>query len=277
MSISMIDVKKLRDVTSAGMMDCKNALIQSNGNFDEALKLLKEKGLADAKKRSDRETKEGGVFIKENDKRIAIILLGCETDFVSKNEFFINTKDTIINKMIESGNDDINAYNNEIQDVMAKIKENIEFKKAKVFNLKDNQCSAVYIHGNNKIGVVAIFECQDINVKNNPVFKEFANNICLHITANFPYFISEKDVPENEIKEQMEIFTKQMEGTNKPANIIENIVKGKLSKHFSEICLLNQKYVKDDKITVDNYIKTISKELNVEIKIVDFVRYMIGS
>ena len=277
MSISMIDVKKLRDVTSAGMMDCKNALIQSNGNFDEALKILKEKGLADAKKRSDRETKEGGVFIKENDKRIAIILLGCETDFVSKNEFFINTKDTIINKMIESGNDDINAYNNEIQDVMAKIKENIEFKKAKVFNLKDNQCSAVYIHGNNKIGVVAIFECQDINVKNNPVFKEFANNICLHITANFPYFISEKDVPENEIKEQMEIFTKQMEGTNKPANIIENIVKGKLSKHFSEICLLNQKYVKDDKITVDNYIKTISKELNVEIKIVDFVRYMIGS
>ncbi len=276
MAVSMDDVKKLRDFTKAGMMDCKNALEKSNGNYDEALKYLKEKGLADAKKRSDKETKEGGVFIKSNDKRVVIIQIGCETDFVSKNEMFVKAKDEILDKMLASGNADIKAYDSIIQDVVSVIKENIEFKNAKVINISDKQCVSTYIHGTNRIGVVVLFECGDISIKNNDKFKDFANNICLHITANNPYYISKDDIPANEREEQKQIFLKQMEGSGKPANIVENIVNGKLAKHFQEICLLDQKYVKDDKISIDKLIKDVSKELNTSIKIVDFVRYMIG-
>ncbi len=276
MSVTMDDIKKLRDITQAGMMDCKKALGDANGNIEEALKILKEKGLADAKKRSDRETKEGGVFIKKKDNRIAVIQLGCETDFVSKNEVFVSLKDRILEKMIESGKDDVNNYQDLVQEGIAKIKENIEFKKAKILDLTNNQTAQIYIHGNNKIGVVTVFECKDKKVENSEKFKEYANNICLHITANSPFYLTNSDVPQKEIDEQKNIFKKQMEGTNKPANIIENILKGKIAKFLSEICLVNQNYVKDDKISVEKYTKSIADELKTEIKIVNFVRFMIG-
>jgi len=277
MAVSMADVKKLRDLTNAGMLDCKNALIESNGNIDDALKYLKEKGLADAKKRSDKETKEGGVFIKEKDDKIAMVLIGCETDFVANNEIFLETKDKILDKILESGKDDIKNYEKDIQDAMAQIKENMEIKDAKFITINDNQCASTYIHGKNKIGVIAVFECKDSNIKDNEKFKEFSNNICLHITANSPYYLKQEDVPESEIAEQKNIAMKQMENEKKPADVLEKIINGKISKHLSEICLLSQKYVKDDKITVQKYIDSVSKELDNEIKIVNFVRYIIGN
>lgn len=276
MAISMEDVKKLRDLSSAGMMDCKKSLEQANGNIEEALKFLKEKGLAEAKKRSDRETKEGGVYIKKDKNRVAIALIGCETDFVARNELFIKAKDNILDKLLESGNEDVSNYNEYVQDVISKIKENIEIKKLKVLNLKDDQYPSIYIHGNNKIGVVAIFEVKDNKLKENEKFKEFANNICLHITANSPFYLSSKDVPENEINEQKSIIAKQIEDSKKPAEVINKIVEGKVSKYFSEICLFDQKFVKDDKITVKKYIENAIKDLNSDIKVIDFIRYMIG-
>jgi elongation factor Ts len=275
-AVTMDEVKRLRDLTKAGMMDCKNALETSNGDFDQALKILKEKGLADAKKRSDRETKEGGVYIKTKGDRIAIALIGCETDFVSRNEIFQNAKEKVLDKMIETGSDDIASYSTYIQDAVASIKENIEFKKAKVINVKSNEAAATYIHGNNKIGVVAVFEIKDSSIKGNEKFKELSNNICLHIAANAPEYLSEADIPQKEIDEQTEIAKKQMAESGKPANMIENIIKGKIAKHFSELCLLKQKYVKDDKISVEKYVENVKKELNTEIKLAGFTRYMIG-
>lgn len=276
MAISMEDVKKLRDLSNAGMMDCKKSLEQTNGNIEEALKILKEKGLADAKKRSDRETKEGGVYIKKDKNRIAVAMIGCETDFVAKNDLFIKAKDSILDKLLESGNEDLGNYNEYVQDVISKIKENIEIKKLKVLNLKDDQYPSIYIHGNNKIGVVALIEIKDNKLKENEKFKEFANNICLHIAANSPFYLSSKDVPENEVKEQKDIIAKQIEDTKKPAEVINKIVEGKILKYFSDVCLLDQKFVKDDKITVKKYIENAIKDLNSDIKIIEFVRYMIG-
>lgn len=276
MSVSMDDIKKLRDLTNAGMMDCKNSLEQTNGNIEEALKILKEKGLADAKKRSDRETREGGVYIKTDNNKIAIALIGCETDFVARNDIFIEAKDKILNKILETKNENINSYNDIIQDAISQIKENIEIKQIKYLEVKDNQYSSIYIHGNNKIGVVTIFELKDMSLKDNSKFKEFSNNICLHITANSPYYISSADVPENEIAEQKNIISKQMGESNKPKEIIEKIIDGKISKFFNEICLLDQKYVKDDKITVKKYIENTINELKSEFKIINFIRYMIG-
>jgi elongation factor Ts len=276
MAVSMDDIKKLRDLTNAGMMDCKNSLEQTNGNIDEALKILKEKGLADAKKRSDRETKEGGVYIKENNNKIAIALIGCETDFVARNDIFVETKDKILDKILETKNEDVNSYNDLIQDAISQIKENIELKQIKYLEIKDNQYSSIYIHGNNKIGVVTIFELSDTSIKDNSKFKEFANNICLHITANSPLYISSEDVPEKDIAEQKDIISKQMGDSNKPKEILEKIINGKISKFFTEVCLLEQKYVKDDKITVKKLIENTIKELNIEFKVIDFIRYMIG-
>ena len=153
MAVLMDDIKKLRDLTNAGMMDCKNSLEKTNGNIEEALKILREKGLADAKKRSDRETKEGGVYIKKDNNKIAVALIGCETDFVARNEIFIEAKDKILDKILEMQNEDIDLYNEIIQDAISRIKENIELKKIKYLEIKDNEYSSIYIHGNNKIGV----------------------------------------------------------------------------------------------------------------------------
>lgn len=276
MAITTQDIKKLRDITNAGMMDCKAALEKANGNIDEALKYLKEKGLADAKKRSDRDTKEGGVYIKRVDNKIAIIQLGCETDFVAKNEIFIKTKDAILDKIISTGNDSVDVYKDDVQTIISQTKENVEFKNAKFLNISNNQFAATYIHGANKIGVVAVFDNVPDNLKNSEVLKEAANNICLHIAANSPYYLSEKDVPAKEIEEQKDIMMKQMGDTKKPADVLAKILDGKIQKYFSEVCLLNQKYVKDDKITVSKYIEDVGKQLGANIKLGYFVRFMIG-
>ena len=161
--------------------------------------------------------------------------------------------------------------------ITAIAKENVELKEVKLIDVKDNQTASIYIHGNNKIGVVSIFELKDASIKDSDKFKEFANNICLHITANSPYYISEENVPASEIDEQKSIISKQMEGSDKPKDVLDKIIDGKVNKYFSEICLLNQNYVKDDKMTVQKYIDAVSKELGTEIKVADFVRYMIGS
>jgi elongation factor Ts len=277
MAITASDVKKLKDITSAGMMDCKKALDESGGDMDKALKMLKEKGLADAKKRSDRETKEGGVYIKSSGNKIGLCLIGCETDFVSKNDIFKGNVEKILEKILSSGSEDLAVYAEFIQDIIAKTKENIELKVVKFFDLKPQEVSSVYIHGNNRIGVISIFETDKPEIKDNPVFKEFANNISMHIAASNPFYISDKDVPGTEIEEQKAIFAKQMEDSGKPANVVENIVKGKVAKYLSEICIMDQPYVKDDKVSVKQFIESNAKTLGADIKLKSFIRYKIGA
>ncbi len=277
MNISADIVKKLRDITGAGMMECKKALIDAQGNMDDAIRILKEKGLADAKKRADRETKEGGVFIKKEKDSVALIQLGCETDFVSNSEIFKSVKDKILDKILETKSEDPSNYTDLVQEIISQTKENIELKNIKFIPIQEKQFVSTYIHGNNKIGVVTIFEIDKPELKENKEVLDFGLNISMHIAASSPFYLEEKEIPEKEKEEQKAIFMKQMEGSDKPANVIENIVKGKLSKYFSEICLLDQKYVKDDKITVSKYTEEFSKNIGAKIKIVKFFRYMIGS
>jgi len=277
MNISADIVKKLRDITGAGMMECKKALIDAQGNMDDAIRILKEKGLADAKKRADRETKEGGVFIKKSGDNVALIQLACETDFVSNSDVFKNANNKILDSVLSLKSEDPSKYTDFVQEVISQTKENIELKVVKLINLSKNQYASTYIHGNNKIGVVAIFEIEKEDLKNNSEMEEFGLNIAMHIAASSPLYLDENEIPDKEREEQKAIFMKQMEGSDKPANVIENIVKGKLSKYFAEVCLLEQKYVKDDKITVSKYIEDFSKKVGSKIKIVKFYRYMIGS
>jgi len=277
MNISADIVKKLRDITGAGMMECKKALVDANGNMDDAIRILKEKGLADAKKRADRETKEGGVFIKKSGNSVALIQLGCETDFVANSDIFKSVKEKILDKILESKSEDPSSYTDLVQEIISQTKENVELKVVKFIETKDSEYASTYIHGNSKIGVVAIFDIDKTELKTNKEFEDFALNIAMHIAASSPFYLTESEIPEKEKDEQKAIFMKQMEGTDKPANVIENIVKGKLSKYFAEICLLDQKYVKDDKITVSKYIEEFAKKVGAKIKIVKFYRYMIGA
>lgn len=276
MAVSAKDVKQLKDLTDAGMMDCKKALEQAEGNMDEALKILKEKGLADAKKRADRVTKEGGVFIAEKNKKIAIALVGCETDFVSGNDIFVENASAIAEKIAESGNVDTGAYDAQIQDIISKTKENVELKKAACFDIADNQVAGQYIHGKNKMGVVTLFEVSDTAFAGKDEFKEMSNNICMHIIASSPEFVNQDEVSASDLEEQKERIKKELADSGKPENVIENIIKGKMGKHLGEICLLDQKYVKDDKVTVKAYVEGVQKALGGTIAIKSFIKYQLG-
>lgn len=276
MAVSMQQVKELRDLTNAGMLDCKKALEAANGNIDEAMKILKEKGLADAKKRSDRETKEGGVYVGTKDGKVAIALVACETDFVANNAQFKDACNELVGKIIDKGSENADDYKEDLQHIAQITKENVNVKKLKCLNVADNQYVSTYIHGNNQIGVVVVYEMADKAVAEKAEFADMAKNIALHVAANAPMYLVGDDVPEADLAEQKAIFAKQMEGENKPANILENILNGKLSKYKAEICLMEQKYIKDDKMSVKQYVETTSKTLGTEVKVVNFIRFNVG-
>ena len=276
MAVSMAQVKELRDITNAGMLDCKKALEASNGNIDEAMKILREKGLADAKKRSDRETKEGGVYVGTKDGKVAIALVACETDFVANNAQFKDACNELVGKIIDKGSENADDYKEDLQHIAQITKENVNVKKLKCLNVADNQYVSTYIHGNNQIGVVVVYEMADKAVAEKAEFADMAKNIALHVAANAPMYLIGDDVPEADLAEQKAIFAKQMEGENKPANILENILNGKLSKYKSEICLTEQKYIKDDKMSVKQYVENTSKTLGTEVKVVNFIRFNVG-
>ena len=258
------------------MLDCKKALEAANGNIDEAMKILKEKGLADAKKRSDRETKEGGVYVGTKDGKVAIALVACETDFVANNAQFKDACNELVGKIIDKGSENADDYKEDLQHIAQITKENVNVKKLKCLNVADNQYVSTYIHGNNQIGVVVVYEMADKAVAEKAEFADMAKNIALHVAANAPMYLIGDDVPEADLAEQKAIFAKQMEGENKPANILENILNGKLSKYKSEICLMEQKYIKDDKMSVKQYVENTSKTLGTEVKVVNFIRFNVG-
>ena len=276
MAVSMAQVKELRDITNAGMLDCKKALEASNGNIDEAMKILREKGLADAKKRSDRETKEGGVYVGTKDGKVAIALVACETDFVANNAQFKDACNELVGKIIDKGSENADDYKEDLQHIAQITKENVNVKKLKCLNVADNQYVSTYIHGNNQIGVVVVYEMADKAVAEKAEFADMAKNVALHVAANAPMYLVGDDVPEAELEEQKAVFAKQMEGENKPANILENILNGKLSKYKAEICLMEQKYIKDDKMSVKQYVENTSKTLGSEVKVVNFIRFNVG-
>ena len=271
------DVKRLRDKTGAGMLDCKNALVEAEGDFAKAEKLLKEQGLAAAAKRSDRATNEGRVFTKIEAGKAGIVELACETDFVARNENFINAGTELLDAIIK---DNLNAITPELEEqvklVISRIKENISIKRFKTFSIGDNEFCMDYIHGEGGIGVLVKMSADDKKVFDNEKVKEFAFDCALHIAAFSPLYLSKDSVDEDYTREQTEIFMKQAENLGKPQNVLEGIVKGKLNKHYSQICLLEQPFVKDDKNSLGNVLAAVGKEAGGKIKIEDFVYYRVG-
>ncbi len=244
-------IMQLRQQTGAGIMDCKKALEQADNDFDKAIEILRKSGAVKAAKKQDRQTSEGVVRmnIKDNHKKGAIIKVLCETDFVAKNQDFIDTVDEILKKGFEQ---DIDKVFNELQqDLVLKVGENIQLGD---FVLFEGEYIAGYVHSNNKVGCLVEFS--------KVLDSSLAKDIAMHIVALKPKYISQQDIPEEVIEKETSIYKQQLLDQGKPENIIEKIIPGKLEKFFEEVCLLNQKFIKDEEKTI--------KDLLGDVNIVQF-------
>ncbi len=281
MEIKASEVKALREKTGAGMMECKNALAHCGGDFAQAEKHLKEKGLAAVEKRADRATNEGKIFITIKDNTAVLVELASETDFVARNPEFITLGGEIADIALAKGytapNDELSG---KVTDLATKIRENMSLKRLMVMKANDNQSLTKYIHGDGAIGVVVKLGADKADVLKKEEFTSFAFNIALHIAAFNPLALDRSKVDPAVVKEQEGIFRKQMEGDEKlkgkPANVVDNILQGKVNKYLSDICLMDQGYVKDEKMSVAKALADLGKQLGANITIDDYVYFRVG-
>jgi elongation factor Ts len=271
------DVKKLRDTTGAGMMDCKKALMEANGDFTRAEKILKELGLAAAKKRDGRATNEGRIFSKISGNRGILLELTSETDFVARSKEFITLGEKCLSiieaKKLSSPSPELEAC---VKDAIGIIKENLTLKQISVIEASDSEILVDYIHGEGKIGVLVKMKVGNPSLKTDEKVKALAFDLALHVAAFAPLYMNTNAVDEAYIKEQEEIFLKQTEKLDKPENVLKGIAKGKLTKHLAEICFMDQPFVKDEKKKVSDVIKNTAKELGTDLAVTDYRYFKLG-
>lgn len=282
MDIKAADVKALRDQTGAGMMECKNALVECNGDAVAAAKLLKEKGLAAVEKRAGRATTEGKIFIKVEGSKAIIVELTCETDFVAKNVDFLAVGEKIIEVALAKGYTSVNEeISNMLLDLATKIRENMSVRRLQVVEIPAGAVCSKYIHSDGKTGVITIIGCNPASATTNEAVKEFAYDCCLHIAAFAPAYIKKEDVDPAYIAEQTEIFKAQVEqdekSATKPENVKAGIVQGKINKHIASICFVDQPFVKDDKVTVAAKMASVGKEAGATLSLLTVVNYQLGA
>ena len=275
-------VKELRDVTGAGMQDCKNALRENDNNIEKSIEYLRKKGVLKAAKKSSRDAAEGLIILGEDKNAINLTEINAETDFVAKNEEFINFCKKISEQSPKAENlDDLNntkidgvAIKDLIVSLVSKIGENIKLRRFKKI-IKENSKSAFYVHNkvNNKSG--KIISVLKYNSKNSESAK-FATNICMHIAAMSPMALNKDNLESNFINKEKKIIEEQTDKNGKKPEIIEKIVNGKLNKVISENTLLNQKWVIDQELTVNQAIENFNKKYSDNFQILDFFKFKVG-
>jgi elongation factor Ts len=278
MEIKAADVKALRDKTGAGMMECKNALTECNGDPAAAEKLLKEKGLAAVEKRSGRATSEGLVLIKNTEKKAVIAELTCETDFVAKNVDFIALGDKIINTAYDKGITSVTSeLSNMVLELATKVRENMALSRLEAVNAGADEYISKYIHSDKKTGVVVMLKADKAEVFANKDVQDFAYDCCLHIAAFTPLYTATTEVDAGYIADQKEIFTVQAKESGKPENVQAGIVQGKLKKHLAEICFLEQPFVKDDKLSVTKKMEEVAKAAGGKLSVSKIILFQLGA
>jgi elongation factor Ts len=269
-------VKELRDATNVSMMECKRALQEANGDKDKAFKLLRERGMAVAAKKADRVAKDGKISAKvsADGKTGVMIEINCETDFVTRNEIFQKFVVEMTDKAMKTDSNPAEVYKADITAKIAEIGENIVLRKSGKYTVSGTGAVASYIHMGGKVGVLAEFGFANAATAGSAVFKELALDICLHIAAARPASLDRTGVPAQLVEDEKALFLKQVEG--KPANIVEGILKGKLNKFYSQICLIEQMFVKDDKISITQLLEAKSKEIGDQVEIKRYTRWQLG-
>lgn len=287
MAFTAQDVKNLREQTGCGMMDCKKALTDANGDFDKAVELLREKGLAAATKKAGRIAAEGMVFaVADKEAKVGVALeVNAETDFVAKNEQFQTFVKDVAAVIAKEAPADVEALlackmgegtvEAALQEKILVIGENIKIRR---FVRYEGVCVS-YIHGGGTHAVLVNFDVEDATAAK-AEFEAYGKDVAMQIAAANPTYLCEEDVPAEVIEKEKEILMAQIKNdpksANKPEAVIEKMVTGRVGKYYKENCLLDQPFVKDDKISVAQYTANTAKELGGEIKVVKFVRFEKG-
>ena len=279
--ISAAMVKELREATGCGMMDCKKALTESDGDMDKAIEFLRERGLAAAAKKAGRIASEGIVYALVDGKKGAIIEVNSETDFVAKNDSFKEFVETCAKTVISENPADVDALlqcsaNGEtieaqLREKILTIGENIKIRRFQRYE----GVLIPYIHGGGTHAVIVKFDADDATAAK-PEFVLYAKDVAMQVAAVNPTYVCKEEVPAGDIDKEKEILTQQAINEGKPAAIAEKMVMGRIGKYYKEVCLLEQPFVKDDKISVAQYTSNTAKELGGAIKVVAFSRYEKG-
>ena len=283
-------VNELRKKTNAGMMDCKKALTETNGDLEAAVDYLRKKGIAKAAGKADREASEGIIAARLSDdgKSGILIEVNCETDFVSRNENFVTFVNTIADTL--AGSDaktladalQVNVGDLTVEDfIKAKVielGENMQLRKFERFEMADNGAIAQYIHMGGKVGVLVEVSADQGGTAAKEEFQSMIKDITLHIAAANPKGLSREDIPADVVEKEKEVFRGQLanEAKPKPAEIIEKIIEGKIGKYFAESCLLEQAFVKDPDTTVGKLVETTGKQVGDALVVRRFVRFGLG-
>ena len=280
-NITAKDVAALRERTNCGMMDCKKALVEADGDTEKAIEILKEKGLAKAAKKAGRIAAEGVVTaVIDEAKNVGVVLeVNSETDFVAKNDTFKEFVAMVANAIIENAPADVDALLNctvdgqtiseRLTEKIATIGENIKIRR---FERLEGGVLIPYVHDGGRIGVIVKLDTEATKDE----VKECGLNVALQVTAMNPQYLNETEVPADVAENEKKIMLNQVIEEGKPAQIAEKIVIGKMKKYFGEICLVDQAYVKDGDVTVGKYVENFAKELGKDIAVAQFVRFEKG-
>lgn len=290
MAITAGMVKELREMTGAGMMDCKKALTETNGDMDAAVEFLRKNGQAKAEKKAGRIAAEGIVkTVVKDDKVAAIVEVNSETDFVAKNEEFQNFVEAVVNQAADSDAADIDAFMAEpwaadtsktvkeaLVEKIAVIGENLNIRRFE--KITTNGCVVSYIHGGGRIGVLVEAETDVVN----DAIKACLRNVAMQVAAMYPKYVNRDEISQDYLEHEKEILLAQAKKENeesakpKPDNIIEKMIIGRLNKELKEICLLDQVYVQDGDLTVAQYVDKVAKENGAKVTVKKFVRFETG-
>ena len=272
-AISKDDVLNLREKTGAGLIDCKRALVESNGDIDEAISILRKKGVASAAKKAGRDAGEGIVAqcLSEDRSKGILVEVNCETDFVAKNDDFVSFASDVARQLLANPDSDLEAQRTE---QVAKIGENIRISRSSILAPNSTGLVESYVHTGGKVAVLLTLGCSTSEAVNSENVKLLAKDLCMHIAATSPVCVSRDEVPADLVAKEKEIALAQAEG--KPPQAIEKIVQGKLDKYFANSCFLEQSFVKDPDHSIKGLLEKTGKEIGAELSVEKFVRFQVG-
>ena len=286
--ITAAKVKELRERTGSGMMDCKKALAETNGDMEKAIDYLREKGLAKAAKKAERTAADGRVFhfVSPDGKLGVMIELNSETDFVAKTDEFNGLGDKIVAHLtantyadvpalLESVHESGSTINELVTAIIAKLGENIVLKRFARFDAQNGKAFC-YIHSNYKVGALVELDADDKAVTEKPEFAELGHEICMQIAAAAPQFLVPENVPADVIDREKAVYRQQLIDEGKPADKVDKIIPGKLRKYYETVCLMEQEYIRDTDKRIKQLVDETGKKLGTKITVRRFERFGIG-
>ena len=288
-NVSMELVKELREKTQISLMECKKALIETAGDLEKAIDLLRKRGAAVAAKRADNEATQGRIeaFVSADEKSGSLVKVACETDFSANTDAMkifaqnvaqqsVLLKSTLVDELLSLASPSLGKMQDVLDELIAKIAENIKVSTAAHFELDGPGLVHAYIHPGSHVGAMIMLKT-DKDVSNKELLRQIAKDLCMQIAVTRPMAIMPEELDQAVLQKERAFVTESVAQSGKPAAMVEKIVEGKLKKYCEEVCLFYQPFIKNDKITIGSYLADVSKQLGVQISIARYIRFGIGS